>query len=563
MSRRGHPPVPTFAPWPIAVRGLAWGQGPAGLEAGQSPAGRCRPARASRAGRGSDDGELRGLRERVRQGVRDRDDGQAARLRQLRVRDPGARAALRTLRLPRHRPRHRGRGEDVLLCPLRARFGDPVRGRPRRARRPGRALTAKREARGSGGRGRSPSVPPLSRWHAPLDRPPREDGRDRDADRGPELRPERWLRRHAIRVVEEAPERAPRLAGLHGGAAPLAPAAHGERDRAPEEDRRGGRHHRDEERVATHLEPEIERLVPAPIELGDEAAQLGAERVDLPGDPSDRGLLRPRRAVPHAICSFAHRTSSRSERRVVSSSLFTRRAQPHSPIPVPIASTTAATTSDAAQPGSTPPSMSARTTATSRSWIVKMPQSPAAPRPLAVLISLRTSAFSSTLASSTSLRARRLALRASSVTRSRVRITRSGSDASGPRGGGPTAVLPGGSGGSALARGGGTGCAPDSMSRCVSSMAPPPASRRAGPPQREGGLGPARRQRAGARSTAAASGSGWRSERTGAKRSPCFSTRARTFLASKTSPSALRVRTARSTSDQRSGVETVGRGRAR
>lgn len=81
-------------------------------------------------------GHVRNLWERIRHDVRNHDDQWGpAQFRLIRVRDPRSRAPVRTLRLPRDRPRSGDRRQFLLLCPLRPRSRFPGRRTPRRRRR--------------------------------------------------------------------------------------------------------------------------------------------------------------------------------------------------------------------------------------------------------------------------------------------------------------------------------------------------------------------------------------------------------------------------------------------
>ena len=364
-ARRAAPRVNTFRAW--SAERWPWGRG-------------CR--RAIHVGRGG--GAMTGTCEvcgnEYDKAFEIDDRREAPRLRQLRVRDPGARAALRALRVPRDRPRDRGGGEDVLLRALRARVRRAGRRRTARgARARTDALTARPDAPPGASGARRAELRSTSRFARAV------------ATATPTavatLFAMRRLRRDAIRVLEESRERPTCLARAHRRAAPLAAAADDERDRAAEDERR--------DTVATAAtRPGAGAPGAATSSASCRRRSSSATRppsslrsdVDLAGDAARR-LLRLgepffTRSAPSPIARPPGASAG-----VVSSGFLTRRAQPHSPTPVPIASTTAATTSAAAQPGRTPASMSASTIATSRSWTVKSPQSPATPRPLAILIS--------------------------------------------------------------------------------------------------------------------------------------------------------------------------------
>src|SRR5687767_7624688 len=92
-------------------------------------------------------GLLRALRQRLRQGVPSRDGRPDPHLRQLRVRDPGAGAHLRSLSVPHHRPRHRVRRRLLLLRPLRHAERRARRRGPRGPDRRRQALSAGLESR--------------------------------------------------------------------------------------------------------------------------------------------------------------------------------------------------------------------------------------------------------------------------------------------------------------------------------------------------------------------------------------------------------------------------------
>src|SRR5207248_2758611 len=183
-------------------------------------------------------------------------------------------------------------------------------------------------------------------------------------------------------------------------------------------------------RVAADLEPHVGQLVAAAVQLGQAAIEARAHLGDLGLDLARHlawlavrfawlAVRFARLAVhspgAHAIRSFAHRTSSLSVRRVVSSGSLTRLPQPTIPAMPPTISTAAATSNAATHAGMTSPSASAA--ATRISDTAQMAHNPATPSPLAIPISAFKSALSSALASSTSFFA--------SVTASRVMCCRS------------------------------------------------------------------------------------------------------------------------------------------
>ena len=81
----------------------------------------------------------------------------------------------------------------------------------------------------------------------------------------------------------------------------------GERDEPADDERRRRCRDGDAPRDGASPAAEVERLVPAAVELGDEVAELAAERRRSRRRPARRA---PRRPVLHAIRSFAHRTFS-------------------------------------------------------------------------------------------------------------------------------------------------------------------------------------------------------------------------------------------------------------
>src|SRR6266568_4218207 len=215
---------------------------------------------------------------------------------------------------------------------------------------------------------------------------------------------------HALGMVHHAAERDPELLCAVRRALLAARVVHEERDRAAQDGHHRRCGQRGRRRVALHVTADVEQLPTPAVELADERAELVPDPRDVPRERAGAA------AILHAIRSFAHRRFSSTERRVAGSGSRTRLLHPRSPATVPMRSTARAKRSAATQPRMSSASASANTPATSRRLSVRSAHTPATPRPLAIRISARTCSFTSALARATSVRARRLAFWAISVT---------------------------------------------------------------------------------------------------------------------------------------------------